>query len=81
MSEISIAAIHRIIKNAGAPRVSEDAAESLSIHIEEYTLIIAKRAIELSMHAGRKTVKAEDVDLALKEWEIINRYLKYQLDR
>tara|TARA_B100001013_G_C24487182_1_gene393669 strand:- start:102 stop:311 length:210 start_codon:yes stop_codon:yes gene_type:complete len=67
MSEISIYAIHRIIKNAGAHRVSEDAAEALSMHVEEYTLIVAKRAIELSIHAGRKTVRAEDIDLALKD--------------
>ena len=39
MSEISIYAIHRIIKNAGAHRVSEDAVEALSIHVEEYTWI------------------------------------------
>ena len=45
MSELPIAPVGRILKNAGAQRISDD---------------------DFARHAGRKTVKAEDIKLAIK---------------
>jgi histone H3/H4 len=64
--ELSLSAVHRIIRKAGAERVGEDAAEELTRVLEELGVKIAKQAVELSTHAGRKTVKASDVQIAAK---------------
>jgi len=63
--------MYRILKKSGAERVSDESANELRRVIEDIAEVIAKNAIDMSNHAGRKTVKAEDVKLASKQF---NKY-------
>ena len=65
--ELAVAPMHRICKKAGASRVSEAAAKALAKKLEEIGIKIAKEAIDYAMHAGRKTVKAEDIEIAARK--------------
>jgi len=60
--------MYRILKKSGAQRVSDESAVELRRVIEEIAEAIAKNAVEMSSHAGRKTVKADDVKLASKQF-------------
>jgi histone H3/H4 len=64
MTELSDAAVERIIKKAGAYRISADATETLAVLMEEYGEHIAKEAKKMSDHAGRKTVRGSDIRMA-----------------
>lgn len=64
--EFGAAPIYRILKKGGAERVGDDAVEEMRKSLEEIGIKIAQQAVELAMHAGRKTVKASDVRLAVK---------------
>jgi histone H3/H4 len=64
---IQLAPMHRIIKKAGAERVSESAARELRIILEEVGLNISKEALDFMKHAGRKTVKGVDISIAAKK--------------
>ncbi len=66
MAELPIAPIKRLLKNAGASRISDDAAVKLAEVLEEIGEDVARNATKLAKHAGRKTVKAEDIDLAAR---------------
>ncbi len=67
MSEIPLAPVGRIIKNARAIRVIEEAKDALANFLEEYSEELFIKAILLSKHAKRVTIKPSDIDLTLKE--------------
>jgi len=70
-SELGLSAMYRILKKSGAERVSDESANELRRVIEEIAEAIAKNAVEDANHAGRKTVKADDIKLASKQF---NKY-------
>lgn len=67
MAELPVSPVDRIIRKAVAERVSGEAAELLADVLEEEGKEVATRANELAEHAGRKTVKREDIRMAVKE--------------
>lgn len=64
MADLPIAAVIRIAKENGAERVGSDAAALLVQKAEEYIASLTKEANKLALHAGRKTIKEEDVEMA-----------------
>ena len=64
MTEIPIAPVMRIIRKTGADRVGNEAGEALADLMEQYGQKIAKEALKLASHAGRKTITAHDIKMA-----------------
>ncbi len=62
---LPLAPVERVIRKAGAERVSENAGIELAKVLEEYGLEVSREAITLAKHAGRTTVKEEDIRLAV----------------
>ncbi len=62
---LPLAPVERVIRKAGADRVSEGAGIELAKVLEDYGLEVSREAITLAKHAGRTTVKEEDIRLAV----------------
>ncbi len=55
------ARVERVIRDAGAERVSGDAVEYLNKQLEAYCYTLAKSAVDIARHAKRKTIKDTDI--------------------
>ena len=64
--EFGLAVMNRVIKKAGTERVSDEASDTLRTILEEIANNLSKTAIDLANHAGRKTIKSDDILLAYK---------------
>jgi histone H3/H4 len=58
--------IKKIFAKAGALRLSEKAIKKLKLLTENYALEIARKAVKNAEHYGRKTIKGEDIEDAIK---------------
>ncbi len=67
--ELPLAPIDRLIRNAGADRVSFEATEALRDIVEDLAIAIGKSAVELANHSKRATVVDTDIKLAFTHWE------------
>ena len=65
----SDSSIKRILKKAGASRLSEEAIKKLKNLLENYGLLIARKAVKNAEYSGRKSVKKEDIEEAIKSEE------------
>lgn len=63
---LSNSSIKKLLKKAGALRVSKSAVKRLKALVEDYTLVIARKAVKNAEYSGRKAVKAEDIEEAIK---------------
>jgi len=62
-----LAIMEKVIKAKNSDfRVSEDAKVEFERVLKEYSLNIAEKAIMNAKHAGRVTVKKEDIELAVR---------------
>lgn len=57
----------KILSNNGAQRVSKEAMNYFGDVLEDYAEKLAKKTVMIANHTGRKTIKAKDIKLALKE--------------
>ena len=64
--ELTLQPLRKLLKKAGAKRVSDKAAEELGKAMEEKTKILLLDAKRLSEHAGRRTVMKRDIRAARK---------------
>ena len=60
------APVAKIMQNAGAKRVSDDAAQVMVDYLIGYSTQISERAVRIAKHSGRKTVHGTDIRLAVK---------------
>ena len=65
--EIAVAPMRRLCKKVGADRVSEAAAKELAKTLEDIGVKIAKEALDYAIHAGRKTIKVQDIEIATRK--------------
>lgn len=70
MSVLPKLPFERLMKKAGAKRVSEEALDEMAKILEEKMTEIAKEAAMLAKHAGRKTILEEDVRIARKKFMV-----------
>lgn len=63
---LPLAAMEKLLKKAGAPRVSDDAKKALAEILEDYAAVLSDKAIKIAYHSKRKTIKAGDIKLAQK---------------
>lgn len=64
---LPLQSMENILKKAGAVRIAHDGKVALRDVLESKGDDISRRAITFAAHAGRKTIKAEDIKLAAKE--------------
>ena len=53
-------------KKCRCTRVSMDAEEALDKALEQWAEDVSMQAVKFAKHAGRKTVKASDIEMAVK---------------
>ena len=61
---LSLASMDKLLRKAGAFRVSDSAKEALRRVVELRAEEIAVKAVKFARHAGRRTVLAGDVKLS-----------------
>ena len=66
MARLPLATVERIMRDAGAKRVSKNARALFAEYMEKMTEAISMEAGEFADHFGRRTITEKDVELAKK---------------
>lgn len=66
VKDFPLAPLEKILRRAGAERVSKQALKELKLILLEISNKIALDAIALAHHAKRLTIKREDIRLAVR---------------
>lgn len=61
--------IKKILKEAGAERMSEEAVSIFHNNINKIAFTMASRSVKLAKHAKRKTISSSDIKLAVQTAE------------
>jgi len=61
MAELPRAPVKRLLANAGARRVSNDAVDAFVKALEEMAKDVTKEAVKVAKRRGRKTIHRDDV--------------------
>lgn len=67
--ELPYAPLERILRKAGAKRVSKTAVKEFANVIADYSHDLSAEAAAFAKHAGRKTILTSDVRMARKKIE------------
>jgi histone H3/H4 len=65
-NEMTLQPLRKLIKKAGAKRVSDQAAAALGLILEEKAKMLLLEAKRLSEHSNRRTVMRRDIKAAKK---------------
>ncbi|MBS3150620.1 NFYB/HAP3 family transcription factor subunit [Candidatus Woesearchaeota archaeon] len=63
---LSLSGMEKLLKKAGAERVSDRAKSAFREVLEDFGEQIGKKAVMFANHSKRKTIKSEDIKLANK---------------
>jgi histone H3/H4 len=66
VAKLPLATVERILREAGAKRVSREASQAFADYIEQLTRALAIEAGEFADHFGRRTITEKDAELAKK---------------
>jgi histone H3/H4 len=65
-TKLPLAPLERILRKAGARRVSKKAVREFAMVLADYAHDVSAEASKLAVHAGRKTIVESDVRMARK---------------
>ncbi len=64
---LALSTMERLLRESTGLRISEGAKEALKQEMERYAEEIGEKAARYAQHAGRKTIKEEDIKLVIKD--------------
>jgi DNA-binding protein len=67
MTKLPLAPIKRVAVEGGAQRIGIPAAEAIGLAAEEWIKRVTIAAEKYAIHAGRKTIKPEDIVIVVKD--------------
>ena len=63
---LPLAAMEKLLKKVGAERVADNAKVAMREELEKVAESMGEKAVRFARHSKRKTIKAEDIRLAMK---------------
>jgi len=67
--DIPLAPLERLLRRAGAKRVSKSALREFAVVLGDYAHDLSAESLALAKHAGRKTIVGADVRMAKRKMD------------